>query len=286
MLCTIHPDVADFAGRALPWLERDPVLNSIVTTNTVMRLRGLVPDESPPLWITASDERGELVGVAIRTPPRFLLLADMAAEVAAALAEFVHEQLEVGLPAAAAPGVVGPVGPAEAFAARWTALTGTSAHVVMSQRAFRLDRVVPPTGVPGRFRPAEDGDLDLCCDWMMRFRREALPAEPGLDRAFVSRVLADRRLGLWEDGGRPVSMVGWAIPVAGVLRIGPVYTPPELRGHGYASAATAVASQRGLDAGAVACTLNTDLANPTSNAIYQRIGYYPVGDAVSLHFEA
>jgi predicted GNAT family acetyltransferase len=90
---------------------------------------------------------------------------------------------------------------------------------------------------------------------------------------------------LWESDGAVVSMTGTheAPPIG--ARIGPVYTPPELRGHGYATALVAAASQEQLDAGRPACYLHTDLANPTSNAIYQRIGYDWVCEAVDLRFE-
>lgn len=285
MRCTRHADTASFLAVARGWLERDPVLNNVVATNVLMRLDGPLPGEDPPLWITVADLDGEPVGAAIRTPPRSLLLASVPAAVGRGIADFVAGMREAGLAVAELPGVVGPVSGAEPFAARWSELTGAGGRVDMRQRAFRLDRVVTPAGVAGRFRLATAADLDLCFGWLSDFHDEALPREQPIARHLLARTVETGRLGLWEDGGRPVSMVGRTIPAAGVIRIGPVYTPPELRGHGYASAATAEVSRRALESGAIACTLNTDLANPTSNAIYQRIGYYPVGDAVSVRFE-
>ena len=91
---------------------------------------------------------------------------------------------------------------------------------------------------------------------------------------------------LWEADGGPVSIACNTMPVTGMVRIGPVYTPPEARGHGYGSAATAALSQRLLKAGAEEVVLYTDLANPVSNSIYQRIGYRPVEDRVVLAFSA
>jgi predicted GNAT family acetyltransferase len=69
-----------------------------------------------------------------------------------------------------------------------------------------------------------------------------------------------------------------------MVRIGPVYTPPEFRGAGYASAVTAELSLRALEAGAAEVLLYTDLDNPVSNSIYQRIGYRAVEDRVVLAF--
>jgi len=89
---------------------------------------------------------------------------------------------------------------------------------------------------------------------------------------------------LWEVDGEPVSTAWLSAPVAGVTRISGVYTPPERRGHGYASGVVAAASQHALDAGVDACMLYTDLANPTSNKIYQALGYRPVCDATQWAF--
>ena len=116
---------------------------------------------------------------------------------------------------------------------------------------------------------------------------------PGRDRA---EAMVDHRLVsptggilLWEDGGEPVSLAGWGGPTPNGIRVGPVYTPPELRGRGYATALTAELSQRLLDGrllegGRRFCFLYTDLANPTSNAIYERIGYRRVGESAEYRF--
>ena len=284
MRCMLHPDTPTFLAIAERWLARDPVLNNVIATNVLMRLHGPLRGEDPPLLITVTAPAGELVGAAIRTPPRSLLLADVPAEVALAIADFIVGLHAAGTPVAKLPGVVGPVAAAEPFAAHWSARTGMIGRVEMRQRAFRLDRVQPPIGVSGQFRLATTADLDLCFSWMVDFQNEALPEQPAIARDRIAKTVADGRMGLWTDGGQRVSMVGRSVPAAGVIRIGPVYTPPDLRGHGYASACTAEMSRHALESGAVACTLTTDLANPTSNAIYQRIGYYPVADAVSVLF--
>ena len=79
-------------------------------------------------------------------------------------------------------------------------------------------------------------------------------------------------------------MSGYSPPVANSIRIGPVYTPPDLRGKGYATALVANQSRRFLEDGRSHCLLYTDLANPTSNAIYRRIGYQQVGESVVYVF--
>lgn len=278
MRCTVHPDVHSFAATALPWLEREPVVNSVPATATRTRLRAPAADAEPPLWLTIRDEDGVLVGAAIGIPGRPLLLPATHPTVGTAIASFLAAH-------AAVPGVLGPVEPAEAFATRWSAITGASIRVDMRQRIFQLDRATPPPGVRGRFRTSGGDDIERCVDWFAAFQREVFPGQPRVPIAMLETAVVEGRVGLWECDERLVCMAGSNAPAGGVVRIGPVYTPPELRGHGYASACAAALSQRALDAGAVACTLATDQSNPTSNALYQRIGYYPVADAVSLTFE-
>ena len=99
----------------------------------------------------------------------------------------------------------------------------------------------------------------------------------------MARRLRDERLLVWDDD-RVVSMVGTSPPVAGVVRLGPVYTPPETRRHGYATALVGEVSRRALAAGATKCMLYTDLANPTSNHIYQAVGYRRSNDAQEYRF--
>jgi predicted GNAT family acetyltransferase len=96
----------------------------------------------------------------------------------------------------------------------------------------------------------------------------------------------DPGLYLWEDPlGTPVCLVATGGRTPNGIRIGPVYTPPGRRGRGYASALTAAVSTVRLGSGARVCFLYTDLANPTSNRIYQNVGYEPVCDAAEFRFE-
>jgi predicted GNAT family acetyltransferase len=154
----------------------------------------------------------------------------------------------------------------------------------MALGMYELTAVKPPQpAAPGRFRPATEDDLPVVTAWITVFQQDL--GEP-VDAATIQATSRARlpRLGLWEDNGQPVSTAVSMPPAAGVARIGAVYTPPELRRHGYASAVTAAVSQRALDAGAHTCMLYTDLSNPTSNAIYQAIGYRRIGDSEVRRF--
>jgi hypothetical protein len=136
-------------------------------------------------------------------------------------------------------------------------------------------------------RRARADERDLVAEWFRAFIREAL-REDGAEAREVAEfwlTKPGRFLYVWEDGGRPVSMTGASGRTPNGIRIGAVYTPPELRGRGYASSLVAAVSQAQLDSGLRFCFLYTDLANPTSNHIYAEIGYEPVCDVDEYRFE-
>jgi len=150
---------------------------------------------------------------------------------------------------------------------------------------YQLGRLLPPDPAPpGRARVATAADSGLLLAWLEAFHHEADDGG-GPD---MRRTLADRLsyggLTLWETADGPVSLAGVTRAVGGQARVGPVYTPPGRRGRGFGGAVTAAVSQAAKDAGVAEVLLYTDLANPTSNALYQRLGYRPVSDGVELHF--
>ncbi|MDJ0346039.1 GNAT family N-acetyltransferase [Streptomyces sp. H10-C2] len=182
------------------------------------------------------------------------------------------------------PGLRGERSTATAFADAWRARTGAAAEVDKGLRLFRLGELAPPEPAPpGRARTADEGDRELLVEWHGAFAREL--QEQGLNAgSLVDDRLSHGGLKVWEVDDTPVSMAGTTRPVAGMVRVVAVYTPPERRGRGYAGAVTAAVSRVALDAGAEAVLLFTDLANPTSNALYRRLGYLPVQDHVALTY--
>jgi len=211
----------------------------------------------------------------MRTPPHNLILSevDVAAKKKplAADANRVFESLT---------GVIGPKEAVARMARIWEVRSGQTAHLTLHQRSYRAEQALEPEGVPGTIRPYEERDRELVLAWMDAFVEEALPEAPPEDSArWLDRRAADPSSGtmIWEDG-EPVSMGGYGGLTPNGIRIGPIYTPPELRRRGYASALTAAMTRMLLEGGHRFCFLFTDLANPTSNSIYQRIGYRPVTD--------
>jgi uncharacterized protein len=221
-----------------------------------------------------------VVGSAIRTPPWRLVLAVMDHPGA------VHRLVD-DLDGEALPGVVGPADPAGAFAEAWARATGVTARLMRHERSFRLRRVIPPRQAPGTMRRSRPDDQALLREWAEAFHVEAMPDNPPRDYDLMARSWiagTGRTAYLWEDGGRAVSLAGVGGLTPHGVRIGPVYTPPALRGRGYASNVVAGVSQLQLDAGRRFVFLFTDLANPTANKIYQAIGYEPVNDVDEYDF--
>lgn len=276
-------DVATFLDRARPFLEAREVEHALMLG--ICGQIGLVPElfaADPPRFAVVSAPRRGVVAATLRTPPNTQVLSEVDDPAA-------PDVLAEALAAQALPGVVGPKEVVERFAARWTALTGQRAEIEVAERIFRLDRVVPPKRpAKGSWRFAEPGDRELIARCIVDFAAEAVPGQPPIldPLAAADRWIARlyRTLYLWVDDGRVVSLVGAGGESAHGARIGPVYTPPEHRGRGYATSLTAAASQHQLDNGRTFLTLFTDLANPTSNSIYQAIGYRPVRDVDMVRF--
>lgn len=263
---------ADYADRVLPWLRRDPVLRNVCATVLGSLVDGTAPIADPPLLAWLDDGTGTVTGAALCTPPRGLLLPDLPVAAVDALVEMLAAAGSAELP-----GVVGPADAADRFAAGFAARTGRRAELAMDEHLYELGTLVPPAGVPGRARVASADEAELLAAWLTGFSADA-GLRPGPDPAAAAqRLLAQRRVTLWAVDDEPVCLVGQARPVAGVVRVGPVYTPPEHRRRGYAGACTAAVSA-GLTAGGHRCILYTDRANRTSNGVYRRIGYRPVAD--------
>jgi predicted GNAT family acetyltransferase len=274
----LHHDIAEFTALTRPMLETDPIRHSVALTVLAFLLRFPQGEEDPPLLLSVRHD-GVLAATALCTPPRNLIVSGLPAECAAATVEVLaarHPQL---------PGAVGPRSEAEAFAQSWVAATGASVHERVAQRVFALHQLTPPGGVPGAARPAGASDLELLAQWQQDFADEATGSLRGHGTALqqVGRRLASGTAAmLWKIGGQPVAWASATAPVVGMSRIGPVYTPPRHRGHGYGSAVTAAAASWAQQARAKHVVLSTDLSNPISNAIYPRIR--PMHDAVEIAF--
>lgn len=269
---TTEPDVYGDAVQAL--LESDPVANTIALTVLDAIRRGQRWGAEPLTlgWFTEAD--GTVSGAVSMTPPFGMLLSVVPEPTVPELIEQLRARGTV------VPTVHAAEPLARAFADGWT----DSSELILGNRLFVLGQLQPPRPSPaGSSRRASEADIDLLLHWLADFMAEAESHAPVPSRDMTLFRVERGLFWFWLDpSGQPVSMAGRNVSTVGVSRVGPVYTPPEHRGHGYAAAVTAVCSQHALDTDANQVILFTDVANPTSNGIYQRLGYRPVLDRVVL----
>jgi len=272
-----HTDAAAFSRIVTPLLTRAEAENNLPLGICAGLEAGPPPKRPPYLATLESDKR--VVAVAIMTPPYKLVLTMAPHEALDAVCEdLLADDLSV-------PGVVGPVDVAEPFAALWGRRTGADVGLDHRLRIYQLTSVVPPRPVTGRLRQCGVGDLATVEPWARAFILETrLTDDPAEIAESARRAVREGRLYVWDDAG-PRAMAAWTGPTPNGARITLVYTPPALRGRGYASACVAALSAVLLGSNRKYCFLFTDLANPTSNSIYMKLGYRPVCDVHEYRFD-
>lgn len=264
-------DAAEYLARAGDYLQSQPVEHSVLLT-TAHRRAAEPPGDALWLW---AERDGQVVAAAQHTPPMKGYVSMLPDDTVPALVTGLHAQRPE------LPGVGGMRSAAEAFAGRWCEITGVGVSTAVAQGVYVADTVRHPAEVAGHLRAADLADVDLVQGWADTFQAEL--DSRGVPRVDVRPRIAEGLVSLWEDAARPVSVAMVSPAHGGVSRVSLVYTPPEHRRRGYAAGCVAAATQRELDRGH-RCMLYTDAANPTSNGVYQRIGFRRVQEAVDLSF--
>ncbi len=270
-------DAAEFASRSERLFSERIECNVIATV--LMNVLDGAHSDSSALFGYGLTEGGEVRFAALRTPP-WPLLASPLEEGAGDLVElWLEEDPEVQ-------GVTSVPATARAIAAAWEQHTGGTSRRTIREAMHILEEVRdPPRPAPGELRVADQSERSLLVGWMREFVAEAGVTGAAQAEAMIDARMRRQGLFVWHDG-QPVSMLGLTPEVAGVVRVGPVYTPPRQRRRGYAGSAVAAASRRALADGARRCMLYTDLDNPTSNKIYGEVGYVRSTDWEEIGFDA
>jgi predicted GNAT family acetyltransferase len=274
-------DVEEYAAAAEPFLKADPCARNVLLT--IIGIVRAAPDTytgTPSFWWVTNQD--EVIGAASWTPPHSLLVSSMPLVAAPELAEAAVERATaMGM---RPNGVVGPALPARAVAAAWTAITDDT---IARDRTILLNELESLVEVPvprGARRAARIEDVPLIASWLETFNAEIDHPVPVNARAVAEHMIRSDQLDVWIVDERIVSIVGYR-DAAGVLRVGPVYTPPEHRNHGYARRLTYEVTAAALQRPDVQrAMLFTDADNPVSNSIYRQAGYAPRGEHVEIDF--
>jgi predicted GNAT family acetyltransferase len=278
MFFTRYTSAQEFLRKTRPYLERDEALNNLMLGVALRLANSPTLQAQAAHLVTVEDADGLILSVLAR--PQVIITSERD-DCREAVEMVANDLLSQGLEL---PGVAGPAHLAQAFADAWSALTGGTYSAQMHQRLFKLTQVNDLDNAQGRLRVGVEGDFDLVVQWLFEFDKEALGDSDRANAEEAARRLMNvRAVYLWEDN-EPVCMAVVNRPTTNGAAIGGVYTPPPLRGRGYATSCVAGLSRLLLDSGKQFCVLFTDLANPTSNSIYQKIGYVPVCDFTVYRF--
>ena len=277
-----HNDASELISLSGAYLELNESENNLpIGVAYTLCQEPLCEGPDAPLLLSILD-RGRAVGVAIMTPPKRLILSRISTSVEVAMVHLTRYLREIDIPA---PGVVGPAAEAQAFSNCWTEGTsGVSSEVAMRMRVFEARTVADVPLSPGKLRLACMDDHPLMTEWIITFSDIiGEPVDVDSAKSNVEQYIKDRQLYIWDDGG-PVSIAKESRPTKNGTTINTVYTPPEYRNKGYATSCVCALTKELLSDRYSFCSLYTDLSNPTSNSIYAKIGYVPLGDALSFDF--
>ncbi len=275
MTVTFCPDVESFLAKAGDLLYQDEAANSLMLGLCSRLQTGWAEGRKPVLVVL--EEGGKVVAAALHAGDNLVLsFANQA--MLATLANALH-QSDLDFP-----GVVGPASEATAFATRWEELRGKRSTLAIKQRIYQLQAVQSRGTAFGEARLATEADIPLIARWFAMMHGEVPLPEHSSEAylALATQKVRDQELYLWIVDDVPVSMAGATRPTRNGMGVNAVFTSELRRRKGYATALVSHVSQAMLDQGKKFCFLYTDLSNPTSNSIYQKIGYEPAAD--SLYF--
>ena len=276
MHLTVHDSAADFLNAAGDFLNVSEAENNIVSISAARMMSAPTRDDADT-YLASIGHGGFVVAAALQSNAGGVLLT---AGPDAALMLLALDMAERGR---APKSMIGPLAACETFAHKWIGLTGQRHALRFHLRHYELRR---PPSVPrasGQMRTPRQDEHDLLLGWQLAFIDEVgLSDEPAKAQRIFARRLEQGMVRVWDDGGM-VALAAYGDGGTDIARVAPVFTPPEHRRRNYASALVGELSRELFERGKRAMFLTTDVANPTSNSIYRKIGYLPTAD--HYHFD-
>jgi GNAT superfamily N-acetyltransferase len=272
----VHDDAASFIATAASFLAQAEAENSMIAI-PVARMMATPHVDDADAYLATMHDRAGMVGAALQAALGGVLLTAAPPDALSLLAS------EMAARGRHPRSVLGPLDVCEAFARTWRDATGESHVLRFHLRHYELRQAPLAVSTPGLMRAPRPDEHELIAQWHAEFAAEVhLHEEPARHRGNAMRRIAAGQVRLWDDNGTGVAYAGFT-GTPDVARVAPVYTPALMRGRGYASALVSALSGELFARGRRVIFLTTDVANPTANRIYQRIGYRPMAD--HFHFE-
>ncbi|MBN2789684.1 MAG: GNAT family N-acetyltransferase [Candidatus Delongbacteria bacterium] len=270
-------EIKEFKSKVMPFLEKNEDKNNLAIgiLKKLVINKNNYSDSDP--FTAIIDDKGIVLLVLLMTPPYNLQLIGEKIAIETAVEGLLKANISI-------PGIIGRKELCRIFEKIWTEQTDCKSETAMDQRIYRLDKVESVLSTEGHFKIADENDAELLTEWMIAFN-DYINEDVDKERArkSIQNLISKQRAYIWVDN-EPVSMCLGLRETFNGITVSGVYTPEKFRRKGYATSCVAQASKILLDEGYKYCTLYTDLSNPTSNSIYQKIGYKPIADSVMIKF--
>ncbi|EOO38204.1 GNAT family N-acetyltransferase [Bacillus mycoides] len=271
----VYEEILNFTEEVKPFLEKNEQENNLIL--------GVLQMVQEPIFIGVAKQEEEIAAVFLQTEEKKQIIVATSEISAVAIKELAKELTKVY---PHIPGLIGNKKIVQKLAEEIAVLENKKTNVAMEQGIYELKQVKKKWNGDGIFREVSSDELTLIEQWIYQFCEDVkLPTTKEEAKQTAHTLITNRCLFGLEVDGKIVSVAAKTRPTTNNITVNFVYTPKEARKKGYASSCVAALSQRMLDEGYKTTTLYTDLANPTSNKIYQEIGYEKIMESVLIFLE-
>ncbi|MFC8054381.1 GNAT family N-acetyltransferase [Bacillus cereus] len=271
----VYEEILTFKEEVTSFLEKNEQENNLIL--------GVLQMVQQPVFMGVAKQEEEIAAVFLQTEEKKQIIVATSEMAEEEIVELANKLTKVY---SNVPGLIGNKKIVQKLAEEIAVLENKKTNVVMEQSVYALQQVKKKWNEDGAFREIGGDELPLIEQWIYQFCEDVrLPTTKDEAKQTAHTLITNRRLFGLEVEGKLVSVAAKTRPTTNNITVNFVYTPKEARKKGYASSCVAALSQRMLDEGYKTTTLYTDLANPTSNKIYQEIGYEQIAESVLIFLE-